>query len=146
MKTVLLTLGVVVLMTVSGGVGFYFGTDNGLKQAQNIRAEFFQQRTGSAQAQDTPSGDTTQPGQRTGGQGQVAALGGRPTANGAIKSVEGNKIAITQPDGSTVTVTVDDKTTIQKQVNGSVTDLQAGMRVIVTEQGGVKRIQIVPTQ
>lgn len=145
MKTVLLALGVVVLMAVSGGAGFYFGTDNGLKQAQNIRSEFIQQRAGNV----TPGAGTqpAQPGQRGTpglGQGQVAVLGGRPVAQGTIKSIEGNKVTVTQQDGTTTTVTVDDKTTIQKQVNGALADLIAGTRITVTEQSGARRIQILP--
>lgn len=155
MKTILLALGVVVLMAASGGAGYYLGTDNGLKQAQNIRTEFFQQRAANATS-NAPAGDSASSAQGQGqrgagqnqaqGQGQVAALGGRPVAQGTIKSVEGNKITVTQQDGSTTTVTVDDKTTVQKQVNGVIADLTAGARIIVTEQGNTRRIQIVAAQ
>lgn len=149
MKAILLTLGVVVLMAISGGAGYYLGTDNGLKQAQNIRAEFFQQRAGNFTG-TAPTGDSTPSaqGQRGAGQGQsqIAALGGRPVAQGTVKSVEGNKVTVTQQDGTATTITVDDKTTIQKQVNGALTDLVAGTRVIVTEQGNIRRIQIVAAQ
>ena len=141
MQTVLLALGVVVLMAVAGGGGYYFGTDNGLKQAQNIRTEFIQQRGNTAATTD--STQSAQQGQR-GTQGQVPVLGGRPVAQGTVKSIEGNKITVTQQDGTTTTVTVDDKTTIQKQVNGALADLIAGTRIAVTEQGGARRIQISP--
>jgi hypothetical protein len=147
MKSILLVLGVVVLMAVSGGAGYYLGTDNGLKQAQNIRAEFLQQRMGNLTGA-APTGDSTPSaqGQRGAGQGQVAALGGRPVAQGTVKSVEGNKVTVTQQDGTATTITVDDKTTIQKQVNGALADLTAGTRIIVTEQGNTRRIQIVTGQ
>ncbi len=147
MKSILLVLGVVVLMAVSGGAGYYLGTDNGLKQAQNIRAEFLQQRMGNLTGA-APTGDSTPSaqGQRGVGQGQVAALGGRPVAQGTVKSVEGNKVTVTQQDGTATTITVDDKTTIQKQVNGALADLTAGTRIIVTEQGNTRRIQIVTGQ
>ena len=151
MKTVLLALGVVVLMAISGGAGYYFGTDNGLKQAQNIRTEFLQQRTANTTA-NASTGDTTPMTQGQGqrgagqGQGQVAVLGGRPVAQGTVKSIEGNQLTITQQDGTTTTITVDDKTTVQKQVNAALADLIAGTRVTVTEQGGARRIQILPAQ
>ncbi len=147
MKPVLLALGVVVLMAVSGGAGFYFGTDNGIKQAQNIRAEFIQQRGNTTTTTDgTQSAQQGQRGTQGQGQNQTAAFGGRPVAQGTVKSIEGNKVTVTQQDGTTTTVTVDDKTTIQKLANGALTDLIAGTRVIVTEQNGVRRIQITPAQ
>lgn len=147
MKSILLGLGVVVLMAIAGGAGYYLGTDNGLKQAQNIRAEFFQQRAGNF-TNTAPTGDSASSaqGQRTVGQGQVAVLGGRPVAQGTIKSIDGNKITVTQQDGTATTITIDDKTTIQKQVNGTLADLTAGTRIIVTEQGNIRRIQIVTAQ
>lgn len=156
MKTALLAFGVLVLMAASGGAGYYFGTDNGLKQAQTIRNEFFQQRAGNFG--NAPTGDSASSAQGQGqrsagqgqaqaqGQGQFAAVGGRPVAQGTIKSVEGNKITVTQQDGTTATITIDDKTTVQKQVNGVIADLTTGVRVIVTEQGNTRRIQIVAAQ
>jgi hypothetical protein len=46
MKTVLFGILVVVLMAAAGGVGYYFGNDNGLKSATNIQREFFTNRAG----------------------------------------------------------------------------------------------------
>lgn len=169
MKTALLAIVVVVLMAGSGGVGYYFGNDNGLKQAQNIRTDFINQRLGgqaadAAQGQgqragsQTASGTPQAQGQRGGvgapggqaGQGQFGQLGGlfvgRPTANGSVKSVQGNTITVTQVDGSTATVAVDDKTTIQKFANGAISDVQPGLSIIVTEQNNLKRVLVLPAQ
>jgi|OpeIllAssembly_1097287.scaffolds.fasta_scaffold28632_4 hypothetical protein len=167
MKTALLAIVVAVLMAGSGGVGYYFGNDNGLKQAQNIRTDFINQRLGgqgtdAAQGQraggQNASGTPQAQGQRGGvgtpggqtGQGQFGQLGGllagRATANGSVKSVQGNTITVTQVDGSTSTVAVDDKTTIQKLANGAISDVQPGLNIIVTEQNNLKRVLVLPAQ
>jgi hypothetical protein len=145
MKTALLGLVVVILMAVSGGVGYYFGNDNGLKSATNIRAEFFTSRAPSANADTNAQGG----GQRNAGQnsGQSASVfGGRPTATGLVKGVQGNTITVTQQDGSTTTVTVDDKTQYLKLGTATLSDVTPGLRIVVTDQNGVKRIQLTPAQ
>ena len=149
MKVALVAIVVVVLMAASGGVGYYFGNDNGLKSATNIRAEFFQQRpggtgTGGQFANGTPQAQ----GQRsagTGAQGQGTAVG-RPTAAGVVKAVQGNNITVTQQDGTSATVTVDDKTQYEKLVSGTLADVQSGLRIVVTDVNGIKRIQLTPAQ
>jgi hypothetical protein len=151
MKQILVIVVGIVLMAISGGVGYYLGNDNGLRTAQNIRAEFLQQRLG---AQTASGGETTVPGQPTRQAqqgitqrgGTTALLGGRPTANGTVKSVQGNTITVTQADGSSATVTVDDKTTIQKLGAATLADVQAGLRIIVSEQSGAKQIQLIAAE
>lgn len=146
MKTALLGVAMVILMAIAGGAGYYLGDQNGFTRAQNIRTEFVNQRFGpQAQGAGIDSSQFAGGQQRSGGQG-AAQFAGRPTASGTVKSVEGNKITVTQQDGSTVSVTVDDKTVIQKQVNGAIADVQVGMRITVTEQGNTKRIQLLPSQ
>ncbi len=146
MKTALLGVAVVILMAIAGGAGYYWGDQNGFTRAQNIRTEFINQRFGAqVQSAGIDSSQLAAGQQRGGGQG-AAPFAGRPTAGGTVKSIEGNKITVTQPDGSTVSVTVDDKTIIQKQVAGAIADVQVGMRITVTEQGNTKRIQLLPSQ
>ncbi len=148
MKTALIAVIVVILMAASGGIGYYFGNDNGLKTAVNIRTEFFANRTG-ANGSD-PNATTS--GQRNGGQGGQNAgqgagtFGGRPTAAGLVKGVQGNTITVTQQDGSTTNVTVDDKTQFQKLGTASLSDVTPGLRIVVTDQNGIKRIQLTPAQ
>ena len=156
MKAVLLGIVVVVLMAASGGAGYYLGDQSGFTRAQNIRTEFAQQRFGgngsgagfdSSQVQGGQQGQQRSAGQGGQGTGQFT---GRPTANGTVKSVDGNKITITQQDGSTTTVTVDAKAVIQKTGNGTVADIQPGVRITVIEQttGGTttQRIQLTAAQ
>lgn len=143
MKAVLLGIIVVVLMAASGGAGYYLGDQSGFSRAQNIRTEFAQQRFGGnaqgaavdpSQVQGGQQGQSRSAGQ--GGQGGQGAgqFAGRPTANGTVKSVDGNKITVTQQDGSTTTVTVDSKAVIQKTGTGTVADIQPGLRITVVEQ------------
>ncbi len=153
MKVALLGIAVVVLMGISGAVGYYFGNDNGLKSATNIQREFFSQRFGQGAQSGDPNatGQSAQQGQtgQRGNNGQFAQ-GGRPTASGTIKSVQGNTITVTQQDGSTTNVTVNDKATIQKTVNGTLSDVQPGWRITVIEpqgnSGGTQRIQLTQGQ
>ncbi len=154
MKTVLIAIVVVVLMAGSGAAGYYFGNQNGLTTAQNIRTEFFAGRTGgtggqfaTGNSQGTPQAQGTRGGGQGGQGGQFAGLlAGRATANGSVKTVQGNTITVTQNDGSSATVTVDDKTTIQKFVTGTIADVQPGLTIIVTEQNNLKRVLLLPTQ
>jgi hypothetical protein len=146
MKTVLIAVVVVVLMAGSGAAGYYFGNQNGLTTAQNIRSEFFTQRTGgTGTGGQTANGTPQAQGTRGTGQGgQGATAFGRPTAAGVVKSVQGNNITVTQQDGTATTVTVDDKTQYEKLVSGTLADVTAGLRIVVTDQGGIKRIQLTP--
>ena len=146
MKTALLAVVVVVLMAGSGAAGYYFGNQNGLTTAQNIRAEFFAGRGGGTGTGGQFTGGTPQAqGTRGAGQGGQGAGFGRPTAAGVVKSVQGNTITVTQQDGSTTTVTVDDKTQYEKQVSGTLADVTAGLRIVVTDVNGIRRIQLTPT-
>jgi len=123
-------------MAVAGGVGFSFGANYGLNQAQTIRNDFFQQRGGLPPGQGMPSGNF--PGMQA-GQGQaVQGAGvpdsamGRPGNMGTVKSVNGKIIQLTSPDGTTINVQTDDKTVIQKPANGTLADIQPNMRIAVT--------------
>lgn len=143
MKTVLLAIGVVVLMAASGGAGYYFGNANGLQSATNIQREFFATRSGNA-GQNGGQGGTQGTGQGNAQNAQGGAAFGRPTASGVVKGVQGNTITVTQQDGSTTTVTVDDKTQYTKTVSGTLADVTAGLRITVSDQNNIKRIQLVP--
>lgn len=150
MKTVLIAVVVVVLMAGSGGAGYYFGNANGFASAQNIRTDFFAQRTGGTGtggqfANGTPQAQGTRGTGQSGQSGQGATLG-RPTAAGVVKAVQGNNITVTQQDGTSATVTVDDKTQYEKLVSGTIADVAAGLRIVVTDVNGIKRIQLTPAQ
>jgi len=147
-KTVLMGIVVVILMAAAGGVGYYFGNANGLQSATNIRNEFFAAR-GGANGFDPNAAGGAQRGTGQGGQNNGQGNGnfaGRPTATGLVKTVQGNTITVTQQDGSTTSVTVDDKTQYTKLGTASLSDVAPGLRIVVTDQNGVKRIQLTPAQ
>ncbi len=135
MKIAIAVVIAVILLGVVGVGAYYAGTQNGLTQAQNIRAEFFQSRQGGGQlGQGGQGGQTGQSGQNgQSGQGQV----GRAAANGTVKSVQGNTFEVTQRDGSTVTVTIGSQTQIVKTVTGAASDIKAGDNVtVLSDQTG----------
>lgn len=131
MKTVIISILVVLLVAGVGVGAFFVGQNNGLTQAQNIRNEFFQSRVAGQGGQ----ADATQRGQ--GGQGSQGGQFGRPTATGTVKSIQGNTIQVTMRDGSTVNVTLDGQTVIQKTSNGTKADIQPGQNItIMSNQTG----------
>ena len=130
---ILVAIAVLVLMVGVGAVSFYSGVQYGTEQAQNIRAEFFNNRSAGQAQQATQSGDTTPQGTRgQGGQGAQAAQFGRVAANGTVKNVNGNKIEVATQNGGSVMVTVDSSTQILKSVAIAVGDIQPGQRITVT--------------
>lgn len=152
-KIILIALGVLVLLGLVGGVAFAAGSEYGKTQAQNVRNEFLQSRFGN-QGQGGQQGQG-QPGQNDptgqGGRGGQAGQFGRIAAAGTVKSVDGNKITITMQNGNTVTVTMDQQTRVTKTVTGTSSDIQAGVRVVVTsDQTGsnvtARGITIEPAQ
>ncbi|GEM_PF-6291871 len=92
-------------------------------------------RSGATQAAGQASGQsgTTQSGgqpgaAQSGGAGLLAAGGG---TLGTVQKVEGNTITLAGRDGATTAVKVSDKTTIQKTVQGSLSDVVAGISITV---------------
>jgi Cu/Ag efflux protein CusF len=142
---IIVVLGLVLLAAVGFGA-YSYGVNVGTTQAQNIRTEFFQSRTGQGGAQ----GDTTQMPFQPGQQGQRAGgTAARNATNGTVKSVQGNTIQVTLRDGSTVTVNVDAQTVIQQTVNASVADIKSGENItVLSDQTGsnvtARTIQLRP--
>ena len=131
MKIVLAVVVAIVLIGAAGFGGYTMGHSAGLSDAQNVRNEFFQQRSGQG-------GGNGQFAQGQGGQGgQNGQFARRPAAFGTVKSVQGNTIELTAADGSTVTVSTSAQTTVQKTVAGAVSDIKPGYRVsVVGSQSG----------
>ncbi len=138
MKTTLLTLLVVVLVVVVGVGAYLMGQSNGLTEAQNIRTEFLQSRsgTGSTQAAGSQSGQSGT---------AVRTQIGRPLASGAIKSIQGDVIEVTQQDGTSVVVALSGQTVIEKIVTGTPSYLQVGQTISVqgTQATGQVNAQLI---
>ncbi|MDA0185232.1 hypothetical protein OJ997_33315, partial [Solirubrobacter phytolaccae] len=83
-----------------------------------------------------------------GGQGRMGFGGGRGFGQ-QVKSVDGDKLTLTGPQGDT-TVTIGPETTVSKSAEGAVSDLKAGDSVIVTGGRGegetATSVVIVPAQ
>ncbi len=152
MRISLVALLVIVLVAAAAGGGFYFGTNYGVAQAQSVRNEFFQNRSGGQGGQGG-AGNFANGGQRGTGQGQNpgdAQGAGFRGANGVVKSVQGNTITLTERNGNTVTVTLDSKTVVDKTVQGTSSDIQPGETItVLSNQTGnnitAQTIQIRPT-
>lgn len=132
MKTVISVVAVIVLVAVVGVAAYDLGQSAGETNAQNIRSDFIRSRSTT-----TAQTDTTQQGQST--------ARARPLATGAIQSVNGNILQVTQQDGSTVTVVLSPQTTVEKMVIGTQSDLKPGVRVSVqgTQATGQVDAQVV---
>lgn len=156
-------IGVIVLVFVAGGGGFYGGMTYAQTQTQNTVASFRQQRA----ITNDPNATTGQNGQNfvtgglggnipcnTGAQGQNRQFTQNPNATpragaqqrqdlfaelgscvgqGTVKSIDGNTVTISTAD-SVLTVKLDTKTIVNVSLRGTGTDLKVGDRVTVFSQ------------
>lgn len=126
MKTILILIGTVLLAGAIAAGGFYAGMSYQTNQANQIRASFMQARGITEQGANNfspPAG---------GGQFQRGAAGfpGGGTM-GQVKTVDGAVLTLSTAQDVT-TVNLSDSTQIEKTVAGAVSDLQPGMRVMVS--------------
>jgi uncharacterized membrane protein YqiK len=147
-KTILIIVGVVVLVLLAGAGGFWGGTAYQANQERQAQSRFFEQR-----------GGVPPEGQITGGQfpGDMQSQGVNPDdfspvqgfqrggTMGQVKSIDGNVLTIsTAQDVTTVNLT--DATIILKSVEGTTSDLQSGVRVMITgekdDNGNITASQI----
>jgi len=134
MKKVLIIIGAILLAALIAGGSFYGGITFQTNQADQARARFMQDR-------GMTEGEMPQPGGFPGGnlpEGMQPpsdggmGLSGRGTT-GVVKTIDGDVITIsTAQDVTTVNLTED--TRIEKYVSAAITDLQPGVRVMVTGQ------------
>jgi len=127
--------GLVVLAIVAAVGGYLVGHNAGFQQANNARAAFMAQRFGQgANGQGTFTG--------------AARQGGMGTT-GTVKSVDGNTVVVTTRNGD-VKVKLSQDTAVQKMAEGSVQDIQPGLRIVVTgdtDSGGTinaRSVQVLP--
>lgn len=97
------------------------------------------------------AGTSDMQGAAAGMQGRQGMTGGnRPGVVGTVDSVAGNAITVTTTQGTATKVTLNEKTPVQRTVAGSVSDLKAGDRVMVTGERGddgnvtASAVQILP--
>ena len=109
-----------VLVIVAAVGGYMVGHNAGVQQANAARAAFMAQRFGAQGAN----------GQGQGNLAGVARPGGTG-ASGTVKSVDGNTVVVTTRNGD-VKVKLGQDTTVQKMAQGSLQDIQPGLRIVVT--------------
>jgi hypothetical protein len=120
-KQVLIGLGILVLVILAAGGGFYAGT---VTAQDRMRQGFSRGQFGDQSGQFQRPARTPQPGQA----GNTRPDGG---TMGTIKTIEGDTIVVTTQDGD-VQVHATDTTLIEKYMTVGVADLQAGERVVVS--------------
>ncbi len=148
-KNILIIIGVVVLVILVGAGGFWGGMTYQTNQDSQAQARFFEQRGQPPSDGQMPEGmQAPNDGQGVFGQAQGGFRGGGVGYNGTmgeVKSMEGNTLTLsTAQDVTTVNLT--DTTKITKSVEGTTSDLQPGVRVMVAgetdDQGNVTATQI----
>ena len=141
MRTTLMILGAMMLVTLVAAGSFWGGMAYQTRQANQARAEFMSAR-GLGNAGQLPLDSQLAPGMQN-----PNFLGGRGTM-GQVKAINGKTITLsTAQDVTTILLT--EATQIEKTVAGTAADVQPGMRVTVTGERDSKgnlsasRIQIL---
>ena len=134
MKKILIIAGAILLAALIAGGSFWGGMKYQTKQADQARASFMAARGMTAGAMPPsgqfPGGNFPEGGQPPSGGG--IGFSGRGTI-GVVKTIDGNVMTIsTAQDVTTVNLSAD--TQIEKYASAAITDLQPGMRVMVTGQ------------
>jgi hypothetical protein len=124
MKQILLSITLIALVAV--GISIV-----GCSSPQSQNPQSSQPPAGA----NAPSAQGPASGQPAQGGGQPGGPGG-PGSSGTVKSISGNTIQLTGQDGNVISVKIDDKTTIQKNVSGTLADMQTGVRLIVMGDQG----------
>jgi len=134
MKKIIIIIGAILLAALIAGGSFYAGMAYQTKQADQVRAQFMQ-------ARGMTEGDLPQSGGFPGGNmpegmqppnsGEMG-FPGRGTT-GVVKTINGNVVTISTAQDVT-TVNLSENTRIEKYASAAITDLQPGVRVVVTGQ------------
>lgn len=122
-KRIAVVLGVLALVIVAAGGGFFYGKSVGASQASLARQQFARGRLNGQGSQTPAANRTPQPGSQNG------ARQGNGTM-GTVESIEGDTVVISTQQGS-VRVKTTDTTLIQKFTSVGVKDLATGEQVMV---------------
>ena len=123
-KHVLIGLGILALVILAGGGGFYYGTSVGEARASQARQQLFQQRMRGEGGQFPGPFQAPQPGHEGG-----ARLGG--SILGTIEAVEGDTVVVSTQEG-TLRVRTTDTTLIEKYSSVGVEGLDIGEQVMIS--------------
>lgn len=123
-KRVLIGLGILALVILAAGGGFYYGTSVGEARASQARQQVFQQGMRGQGAQFTGAFATAQSEQEGG-----TRMGGGIL--GTIEAIEGDTLVVTTQEG-TLRVRATDTTLIEKYSSVGVDQLETGEQVTVS--------------
>ena len=127
MKKVLIIVGVILAAAVLSAASFWGGMTYQTNKVSQTRNDFFAARGGQPGNGQFPDNGQF-PNAAQGQQGQGFRGGGTV---GQVKSIDGNVLTLSTAQNVT-TVNLSDSTTVMKNVEGTTSDLQPGMRVMVT--------------
>jgi hypothetical protein len=134
MKKILLIVGAVVLLAAAVGGAFYGGIQYQKNQVSQAQANFLQAR-GGGQGQFPGGGMQLPSDLQAPSDGQmpsaVMGMGRGGGVMGTVKSIDGDTLTLSTAEDVT-TVILGENLTIQMTVNGSVSDLTAGTRILVS--------------
>jgi hypothetical protein len=131
MKKIIIVVAAVVLAALIAAGSFWGGMAYQTNRANQIRENFMNSRgMGGGQFPNGGQGFPMMNG--TPNASRQGFFGGRGTT-GQVKSIDGNVLTLSTAQ-EVVTVNLSNTTEIQKTVSGTVSDLQPGMRVIVSGQ------------
>ena len=149
MKKVFLILGIVLAAALLSAGSFYGGMTYQSNKNQQAQANFFAARGQAQDGQAQGNGQFPGEGQLPSGR-QGAFFGNGGGAIGQIKSIAGDVIQLSTSQNVT-TVKLSSDTVIRKTVEGTLADLEPGMRITVTGErdsdGNITaaQIQVVET-
>lgn len=123
-KRVLIGLGILALVILAAGGGFYYGTSVGEARASQARQQLLQQRMRGQGAQFPGAFATAQSGQ----EGRARMGGGIP---GSIEAIEGDTLVASTQEG-TLLVHTTETTLIEKFSSVGVEELETGEQVMVS--------------
>jgi len=123
-KRVLIGLGILALVVLAGGGGFFYGTSVGEARARQTRQQLFQHGMRGQGGQFPGALRTPQPG----GEGSAPLGGG---IMGTIEAIEGDTLVVSTQEG-TIRVRTTDTTLIEKYTSVAVEELEIGERLTIS--------------
>jgi hypothetical protein len=142
MKKVIIIVGVILGAALLSAASFWGGMTYQTNKASQARANFFESRGGQP-SDGQLQGNGQLPSGAQGQQGQGFFRGGETV--GEVKSIEGDVLTLSTPQDVT-TVNLTDATKVMMNVEGSTSDLQPGIRVLVAgerdDKGNITASQI----
>ena len=123
-RRILVGLGILVLILVAGGGGFFYGVSVGEARASQAREQFAGERIRGQGGEFAGPVRAPEPGQEGGARLGAGTLG-------TIEAIEGDVLIVSTQEG-TVQVLTSDTTLIQKTMSVGVEELETGEQVMIS--------------